>query len=765
LNIFTLYRDDGTKCILSDTSKDNAKAKVITDIRKLKDLVFEKDRDIFLQILKGRLTGDNNDEPDDNGIYEELVNKILDTISDDSDNLTINKISMIQKKKYYTIHEPDELLEYINENIKPKDQERKENGEVFTPVWLVKQMLDELDNAYIKQHGRSIFSEKDFKWLDPAVGIGNFPIIVYQRLMGKKDENGKWEGGLSLAIPDEEKRRKHILENMLYMVEISAKSIYILNKIFCGKYGDGDGGGGGGGDGDGDGGDYKLNIHTGSFLNGNCKYDFTFDVIMGNPPYNPPKTATGSSGNNIWPQFVIKSFYLLKEHGFLLFIHPPGWKKPTDDEFNYDKLEIQNGEYYNYDKKTGKQTSIKQIRQGQVWSVFKVKGVFHFIYTNDQKNKKTEDIKAKKYIPHFPAVDYYVYEKNGASSVICSTKNIFAGEIKESENVKINYELKYLPNLITNQTLDVLHKVTSKDGMKPVFKRYRDSSGFSLDPDKGKYKYIYTFNKKNEEKFQYSDKEAENLNKDKVIMNFDGGIDCYTVKFVKKEDQIGSYDKSMYLEVASRSDGERIEKFFKSDIVKFIFLITQYGSGQRTQNEPIVANSITIPPKEEKDYYKFFGIEDQKKYIEDALSHYYNKQTKSIKETKDTEKPIADTTATTTTAVADNHVMDDDETDTDDDIAAVASSATPKKKGKKNTEKKEKREKKPSSSATKKITQVASKLAKADASAGTAEKPAKKGKAATSSKKAKSSIKVTEGGGRGSKRNRRTIKKRKRNIE
>jgi hypothetical protein len=147
LNIFTLYRDDGTKCILSDTSKDNAKAKVITDIRKLKDIVFKTDKDIFLQILKGRLTGDNNDEPDDNSIYEELVNKILDTISDDSDNLTINKISMVQKKKYYTIHEPDELLEYINQTIKPKEQERTENGEVFTPLSLVNEILSEYDTT------------------------------------------------------------------------------------------------------------------------------------------------------------------------------------------------------------------------------------------------------------------------------------------------------------------------------------------------------------------------------------------------------------------------------------------------------------------------------------------------------------------------------------------------------------------------------------------------------------------------------------------
>ena len=41
-----------------------------------------------------------------------------------------------------------------------------------------------------------------------------------------------------------------------------------------------------------------------------------FDIIIGNPPYNPPKTETGSSGNNIWPNFVMKSFSLLKKNGY-----------------------------------------------------------------------------------------------------------------------------------------------------------------------------------------------------------------------------------------------------------------------------------------------------------------------------------------------------------------------------------------------------------------------------------------------------------------
>jgi len=487
---------------------------------------------------------------------------------------------------YYTINEPDELLEFINSQLKPKEKEKNKNGEVFTPLSLVNEMLDKLDEAYAKQYNKSIFTEVGFKWLDPAVGIGNFPIIVYQRLFK----------GLIIQIPNEEERRKHILEQMIYMVEISDKNIYIIGKIFCDDI-------------------YKLNIYKGSFLDGKCKYDLTFDVVMGNPPYNPPKTETGSSGNSIWQQFVIKSFYMVKEKGFLLFIHPPGWKKPT---FDPKKLDIFDGEYYKYDKKTGKQ-SIKQIRQGKVWQVLKNNGVFSFIYTNDQKNKKI-----KEYIPYFPAVDYYVYQKNGANTT-CNIKNIFLGETKEDSGVQLNYELNYLPNLITNQTQHILHNVTTKEGKKPNFSRGIDErnivwSGKIVD-------WVYDANKKG---FQYKKHSINALTKtgkmkedtvgiNKIVLNFGGGIISYNVKYISKNDEIGVLDKTMYSKVETNSEGKHIENFLSSDIVKFIFLITQYASGAITQNEPAIANSITIPPEGVDDYYAFFGIEEHKKYIEDVL--------------------------------------------------------------------------------------------------------------------------------------------------
>ena len=165
-------------------------------------------------------------------------------------------------------------------------------------------MLDKLDEAYIKEHGKSIFTENGFKWLDPAVGIGNFPIIVYQRLMK----------GLVTKIPNEEERRKHILEQMIYSAELTPKNVFIYKKIFCGEK-------------------YKLNIYQGDTLKMDVKKEFKlpdnfvgFDVVMGNPPY---QLKVGDRKTQpLWHLFVTFSLTILKPYGYLVYVHPSGWRSP-----------------------------------------------------------------------------------------------------------------------------------------------------------------------------------------------------------------------------------------------------------------------------------------------------------------------------------------------------------------------------------------------------------------------------------------------------
>ena len=218
----------------------------------------------------------------------------------------------IQTKMYNIKDDPIKLINYINSFLKPTEKKKKENGEVFTPIKLVQEMIGKLKDAEPK-----IFTNPNLKWLDPASGMGNFPVVVYMELMkGLK----KWE-------PNIEKRRKWILEEMLYMVEYDKTNVFMMRKIFCGNK-------------------YKLNIFHGSFIDGERyikegidifgldlkdikkddnknfikkinKFNGKFDVIMGNPPFNDKNE---SPIYNIFIEKILRFCNI-----FLLFIVPSRW--------------------------------------------------------------------------------------------------------------------------------------------------------------------------------------------------------------------------------------------------------------------------------------------------------------------------------------------------------------------------------------------------------------------------------------------------------
>ena len=70
---------------------------------------------------------------------------------------------------------PEDIQEKIEKYLPVREDKKNKNGEVFTPVDLIRDMVENLPP--------SVWTNPSLKWLDPANGIGNFPMLVYEKLL------------------------------------------------------------------------------------------------------------------------------------------------------------------------------------------------------------------------------------------------------------------------------------------------------------------------------------------------------------------------------------------------------------------------------------------------------------------------------------------------------------------------------------------------------------------------------------------------------
>jgi len=186
----------------------------------------------------------------------------------------------------------DDIQEYISQNLIIRKEEKDRYGEVLTPSNLIDEILDEFPSQ--------IWNNKDIKWLDPCAGTGNYFALIYSRYMKS----------LTPHFSDKKKRSNHILQNMLYMVELNVNSVKSLRILF-GK---------------------NSNIIQGDFLE--IGTNIEPDIVIGNPPFQVEKKEAyeGSSGHRtLWDKFVKKSLDIIKPEGYLAFITPANWRRPESD--------------------------------------------------------------------------------------------------------------------------------------------------------------------------------------------------------------------------------------------------------------------------------------------------------------------------------------------------------------------------------------------------------------------------------------------------
>ena len=423
---------------------------------------------------------------------------------------------------------PEELVAFIGQHLKPKELLKKKHGEVFTPPILIQQKFGKLVNA-----DPTIWTDPSKKFLDPANGIGNYPAIAYQNLME----------GLAVAIPNEAARKKHILEKMLYMCELTELNVEISRKLF-----DPDN-------------IYALNLHQGSYLDLDPMQEWgveQFDVIFGNPPYQPPSNGK-KGGKSLWPIFVQKSMNLLKPNGFLVFVHPALWRKPKNEL---------------HDLMFGKQ--------------------FHYLSIHTKQE-------GDKLFHATTRYDWYILQNTEATR---PTMVHFDDGMELS--VMIQPSLQFIPN----HGHDIFTKILSTPGPTLNALSTHEGSTGSDTTSKTKsevfcYPLVNSVSKTKGINCMYSSKPLKNQFMSKVI--FSNGE--FVLPFYD-EGVFGTTQGGIFIEVSSEAEGQKIARFLKSKLIYYIVSATKWSNFETNKQ---IFWSIPHPHElpdnmTDAEIYAYFGL-------------------------------------------------------------------------------------------------------------------------------------------------------------
>jgi hypothetical protein len=67
-------------------------------------------------------------------------------------------------------------------------------------------MLKDIEDYWLSKYNKNIWEDETLTYYDPATGMGNYPIAIYYKLFA----------GLAKTIPNDEERKKHIIEKQLF---------------------------------------------------------------------------------------------------------------------------------------------------------------------------------------------------------------------------------------------------------------------------------------------------------------------------------------------------------------------------------------------------------------------------------------------------------------------------------------------------------------------------------------------------------------------
>jgi hypothetical protein len=380
----------------------------------------------------------------------------------------------------------------------------------------------------------SIWSDPTKKFLDPANGIGNYPALVFHRLMK----------GLSSAIPLVTDRKKHILENMLYMCELNKHNVEVARKLFDSK------------------GEFKLNLYQGSYLDLDPKKIWnveSFDAIIGNPPWNDDSGNKGA-GHVLWDTFVLRSLNFLKINGYLVFIHPAGWRQPGNKLLNIMK------------NKQIQYLSLHNEQSG--FKTFKCNTRYDWYVLQNTPSKKSTSVRFD----------------DGITSALMITPTLpfivnHGGDILSRMQNKSKYG--FLNATLSHEgdpRRDFIKSTKTTTHIYPIVKSSTKTKGIILC---------------------WSEKPLKQQYIPKVIFS-----DGRCVEPFYDSGKIGTTQHGIYIQVSSEIEGRKIQRFLKSKLVSYIVAATKWSN---FQTFPEIFHSIPNPKDLPDNFtdaqvYAYFGL-------------------------------------------------------------------------------------------------------------------------------------------------------------
>ena len=356
--------------------------------------------------------------------------------------------------------------ETYSQNFVVSEYNKKQFGEINTSFDLINRMLDLFPESFYK--------DPNLRWLDPCCGCGYFTIVLFHRLFK----------GLQTVIPSPEKRKKHIIQDMIYMIEINKENYTVLKELF-GK---------------------DSNIINFDFLSttkkqladlwgifGNSNSKNGFHAIIGNPPYNSmgsikvptnKKDKKTGDGKTVWRDFVKTAISFLCDNtnnpGYLNFIIPSIWMKPDKErmyhfltQYKIEKMHCftntETNRMFHGEAQTPtcyfllQNTMYGESEQGEITELGKEKHITLY----DKQYEKYVDYKLlpefpipvfgasiiRKLIPYVETYGHIEAIKTNEPSrkailsadktELCPFPNIVSAVLKQQEPVKIDFKLVY----------------------------------------------------------------------------------------------------------------------------------------------------------------------------------------------------------------------------------------------------------------------------------------------------------------------------------